>query len=42
LPTPAVPSETYTETQAKAALEAVEQILEMVEDFFQTNNDAQL
>jgi HEPN domain-containing protein len=39
LPSPAVPSETYTEAQAKMAQEAAEKVLGLVETFLRTRTD---
>ncbi|OGG46799.1 MAG: hypothetical protein A3F84_03375 [Candidatus Handelsmanbacteria bacterium RIFCSPLOWO2_12_FULL_64_10] len=39
LPSPAVPSETYTEAQAKMAQEAAEKVLGLVETFLRTHTD---
>ena len=39
LPSPSVPSETYTEAQAKMAQEAAEKVLGLVETFLQTRAD---
>jgi HEPN domain-containing protein len=39
LPSPAVPSETYTEAQAKMAREAAEKVLGLVEAFLRTRTD---
>jgi HEPN domain-containing protein len=39
LPSPAVPGETYTETQARTALDAVERVLGMAEGFLRNHTD---
>jgi HEPN domain-containing protein len=39
LPSPAIPSETYTASQAEAAQEATERVLKVVENFLRTHTE---